>query len=74
MKQFVGTFGLGTDLANRYQPINAPGLVEAQEEMQMAHGTGYAFIYTQAEFNQSKSEGYFKNLRPLQTLISREAV
>lgn len=74
MNRYVGTFGIGHELGQRYQPISAPGLIEAQRAMRSVYGTDYAFLYTQEQFNQSKSNGYFKNLRPLQTLFSEEVV
>lgn len=74
MKQFIGTFGIGHELGDRYQPITAPDLIEAQKEMHLIYGTEYAFIYTKEHFEGSKEKGFFRYLKPLQAISVKEAV
>lgn len=74
MNTYIFTFGLGSQLKERYQPIIADDYEQARKVMESVYGTNWSFGYTEEEFEQSKQKGFFLNLIPLEKLYSKEAV
>lgn len=65
MEKHYFTFGTYHALAGCHQEITANTPDEAREEMFSLHGRDWAFQYTQAEWDNCKANGFFKNSRPL---------
>lgn len=68
MTKYIFTFGLGGPNAHVYQPVTATDWESAREAMVEKHGVAWAFQYTEEEFEQGKSRGYFNTLLPLETI------
>lgn len=67
MKPFIyyATFGTGHSHHGHYQPILADTLERAERIMFETYGSSWAAMYTEEEFNKSKQQGFFVNLKPL---------
>ena len=68
MEKFIGTFGIGHELHDKYQPIEAESSMEAYKLMLGAYGKSFAFVYKQRDFNRKQMIGFFKDLEPLPTI------
>lgn len=52
MQKFIFTFGLGTPLKKRCQPIIANNMEDARAKMFEIYGSNWAFGYTESEWNE----------------------
>ena len=68
MDKFIGTFGIGHELHDKYQPIEAESPTEAYKLMLGAHGKSFDFVYKQEVFNRKQIIGFFSDLEPLPVL------
>ena len=72
MKQFIGTFGLGHEHADKFQPILASSKQEAHELMFEKYGNKYAFIYERELFEMMGSASFYDG--PLSLLKKGEGL
>jgi len=68
MEKFIGTFGIGHELHDKYQPIEAANIAEAHALMYSRYGKKFAFVYRHDIFNRKQIIGFFKDLEPLPVL------
>lgn len=66
MNKYIFTFGQQHHLSNRHQVIYASYPDTAANKMFKIHGREWAFQYSEEVWEQSVSEGYFKNNLPLE--------
>jgi len=66
--KFIGTFGIGHELHDRYQPIEAESSMEAYKLMLGAYGKSFAFVYKEKDFERKQMIGFFSDLEPLPVL------
>ena len=72
MKKHIFTFGQRHKYRDRHQEIFASTPDQAEEKMFEVHGRDWAFQYTEQQWEQSKSEGFFKNNQPLKPIYCEE--
>lgn len=58
-------FTIATGYPEQVRVINAPTPMMARQEMFRVHGNNWGFQYTEKEWKQSLSEGFFKNVKYL---------
>lgn len=73
-REYFFTFGIGTPMANYYQPIIASRLDEAEEVMRKHWNNNWAAGYSKLEFAHARKEGSFQDLKPLNLLTSIECM
>ena len=74
MNLYICTFGIGSELSDKFQPIVAKDKRQAELTMMLNHGRHWANCYTESEFDYSKEQGIFLDLKPLKTIYVKEAV
>lgn len=68
MLKYYASFGLGHENEGKVQPIFAENDIEARMKMIKKHGDKWAFLYSKEQFEQSKKEGFFKNVVELKAI------
>ncbi|MFJ5771432.1 hypothetical protein [Psychrobacillus sp. NPDC093180] len=68
MEKHIFTFGSAHPFWNKYVVIEAKTAEKAREEMFRCFGKAWSMQYTLKEFEQAKSEGFFRNLESLPTI------
>lgn len=74
MNLYICTFGISSELSDKFQPIVADDKRQAELKMFQVHGRHWANCYTESEFDQSLEQGIFKELKPLKTIYVKEAI
>jgi hypothetical protein len=67
MEKFIFTFGIGTPLGKRYQPILANNYEEARSKMFAIYGSNWAGQYTEDEWFEILTRAY--KSRPAPTAL-----
>lgn len=68
MNKYLFTFGQLHKYVDRHQIIYASYPDTAADKMFEIHGREWSFQYTEKEWEQYKSEGFFKNNTPLEEI------
>lgn len=72
MEKHYFTFGQASSFSNRHQVILASSPDTARELMIKHFGNAWAFQYTEAEWQDSLAQGFFKRNQPTETIIREE--
>lgn len=68
MNKYIFTFGVGSAMKHKFQPIIAANEEEARKLMVSVYGDKWSSCYTEEYFEMCRQEGSFKNVVALPTI------